>query len=216
MRSWRWLSLLVVCALLTACELDETLTIRSAGDGTYVVRIAVEKQFGEVLDKLKSESQEKGFTVVSQSETPDRKVLVLRRDFHNVSELSDENDTYALRISHPSRFKVSYALFVTTRASAASNGFQKRTMRITMPVSITTASSGTASGHTVEWDVTNGGSLQVDAAGVVLPYGINGDTAIASLLVLAAIVVLLVFRRRRTAPICGSCRSEEHTSELQS
>jgi len=201
----RRIALFAVCMLLVGCELDETIILRRGGDGTYTVRIAVEKQLGDVLDKIKTELQPKGYVIVSESETTDRKVLVVKREFRDVSELSDQTDTFSLRIDHPSRFKTAYWLSIASTANAASNGFQHRTMRITMPLSITNNSAVTVSGRTVEWDLTKGGTLAIEASGVVLPFGGSLELVAAVILGLAAIVLTLLFLRRGPAAKCTGC-----------
>jgi hypothetical protein len=195
----------VLCALLTACELEETITITEDGSGTYIARISVDKQFAEVVPDVKTRAQQRGFRIIEESETADRKLVVLQREFANIAEISDDTDAYTLFVARPSKFKRAYSLRIASRASAASNGFQKRIIRITLPVTLTSASAGTMSGRSIEWDATHGGVSEVQATGVVLPFGLT--PAILALLVLLALGATGSFlhRARKAVPVCPAC-----------
>lgn len=195
----------LLCIVLVACELEETITIKQDGSGTYVARIAIDKQFAEAVPDIKTRAQQRGFRVVEETETTDRRVLVIQRDFANIGEISDDTDIYALRLDQPSKFKRAYSLRIASRTSARSNGFQKRIMRVTFPVSVTSASSGSVKGRTVEWDATNGGTLEVEAAGIVLPLGLSVPVLVL-LILLGLGAAGLAHRRARTVlPACPAC-----------
>jgi hypothetical protein len=197
------LLLAVLCFWLVGCELEETLTLNADGSGTYTARILIDKQFAEALGDIKSKATSEGYRIVEESETPDRKVLVISKDFQNVSELSDRSDSYSLRIEQPSKWKRAYALDVATRSSAA-NGVQKRTLTIVFPMAVKSSTGGTVSGHEVRWDATTGGTLHVEAAGFLLPFGLTPIRAGFALAVLAS--ALLVFLRSRRGPqACAAC-----------
>jgi hypothetical protein len=202
----RFLFLAVLCALLVACELDENIVINRDGSGTYTARISVEKQFAGALTEIKSKAAEGHYTVVEESDTADRHVLVIRREFHDIAELNDRTDHYALRVDRASRFKTSYFLQMKSGGGGAFNGFQKRAVHITMPVGVTSATGATISGNRVEWDATNGGTLEVEASGVAMPFGLSPLIAVIVLALLA--VAFIVLRRRRVVVrTCSACQT---------
>ena len=197
------LLLAFLCFGLLGCELEETLTLNADGSGNYLARILIDKQFGEAVGNIKSKAIAEGYKIVEESETPDRKVLVIRKDFRDVSELSDKSDNYSLRIDQPSKWKRAYSLDFSTRSSTG-NGIQKRTLTVVLPMGVTSSSAGTVSGRSVSWDATQGGSLHVESSGYLLPFGMKPLHAGAILTVVAAALLLLLRSRRGPQP-CSSC-----------
>jgi hypothetical protein len=196
--------LVLLCFWLVGCELEETLTFNADGSGTYVARILIDKQFAGAVGDIKSKATSEGYRIVAESETPDRKVLVISKDFRDVSELSDKSDSYGLRRHEPSKWQRTYSLDFRTRSSTG-NGIQKRTMKVVFPMAITSSTTGTVTGHEVVWDATQGGSLHVEAAGVLLPFGLTPiRTSVA--VAVAGGALLLLLRRRRGPQACSSCR----------
>ncbi len=203
----RLLLLLGLCCLLTACDLDETVAVNSDGSGTYVARLSVEKQFADSIAGIKAQAQQRGYKV-EDSETPDRKILTMRRDFANVSELNDSNDTYTLQLESRAGLQKSYTLSLRINTSAWVNPIQKRMIHFTLPVPVISATNGTFSGRHVDWDCTNGGSLVIQAAGVPLPFGLT-PLLLAFLLVAVGIAAVAAVRARKKraspATVCANC-----------
>lgn len=192
-----------LCFWLIGCELEETLVLNADGSGTYSARILLPKEFAGAIGDLKAKATAEGFQVVEESETVDRKVLVIRKDFRDVSELNDNSNHYSLRVDQSSKWKRAYELSLDT-GSGSGDGIQKRTMTIVLPVAVTSATSGTVTGREVRWDATSGGSIHVAASGYLLPFGMTPlQTGIALAAVAAASLLFLRGRRPRTCPACG-------------
>jgi hypothetical protein len=202
----RLLVLLSITLLLISCEIEESLKINADGSGTYLVRISVEKQFGQALPEIKSKAQQRGFIVTEEPETADRKVVLLTKNFSNVSELNDDTDTFSLIKTDAGGLKRGYLLTIFSGTNVSANGWQKRTMRIVMPVAVLSASDGHTKDREVEWDSSRGGTLVVEAAGTPLPFGLT--LTAAGLMLLLLIVVSMGFRSRRLSDyrctVCGS------------
>lgn len=198
------LLLLLGCALL-ACEVEEDIRLNADGSGTYRAKVSVEKQYGEALSERKGEADKKGFRIVEQGETKTHTFVVMARDFADVAELNDDEDSYTLQIDRPSALKGSYRLTLGFESSAAESGFKRRT-RITMPVSIKQASVGTISGRSVDWDSSQGGTLSVEASGFVLPLTRSRRRIALGVIVLGVVAIGgLRWSRRARGPRCAKC-----------
>lgn len=200
----------VLSVLLVGCELEETLTFNADGSGTYLSRFTIYKQFASAIDELKAKVTAQGYTVVEESETAEAKILVFKKDFREVSELSADFDRISLSVEEPELWKRSYSLNFSVDSSAAS-GLQKRTIKVVFPVAITTASAGAVDGREVVWDGRGGGTFHVEAVGFILPFGITAVKAGVGLALLFAAVFVLV-RSRRRAPTCTSCGATDGVS----
>ena len=200
------LILSAACFLLTGCEIEENIVLNADGSGSYVARVAVEKEVGEAIGEVRSEAEKRGFRVVEEGETADRRFLVVRREFHDISELNDEKDSYGLSTERKGLLRRVFHLTLAFRSTPAENGFT-RTVKITMPTTISSASAGTVDGTSVEWDCSRPGTLQVEAAGLVLEprlqrAAILGGLAVG-LLVLAGILATR-WRRQARCRRCGA------------
>ncbi|MEA2162244.1 MAG: hypothetical protein QOK37_371 [Thermoanaerobaculia bacterium] len=199
------LVILAALILLTSCEIEEAVAIKSDGSGTYVARITIEKQFAAALPELKTKALQQGFRVTEEAGTAEGSVIVLAKDFQDVSQLSDDNDRYSLAKSEGDGFRHAYSLTISCRTNASANGWQKRVMRISMPVKINTASSGSVSGRHVEWDCSSGGTLVVDAAGILFPFGLTPVTGGVLTAVILLMVVMGIRTRRPARYRCTAC-----------
>jgi hypothetical protein len=197
----RLLVLFSLCCLLTACDLDETLTFNVDGGGTYVARLSVEKQFAEYMPKIAEDARQRGFKV-EESESPDRKILIMRRDFANVAELNDSKDTYSLLVERQAAFRRNYVLTVNINPAWV-NSIQNRTIHVSLPVSVLSTTNGTISGRRVDWDCRNGRSLVIRAAGIPMPFGLN--PALLALVLLGLIVAGAITLRKRRGPAAAVC-----------
>jgi hypothetical protein len=193
-----------LCLLLAACEVEEELKLNVDGSGTYRVRILVEKEVGEALQEIRKDAQARGFTVVEEGETANRKFVVVARDFKNVSELNDKDDTYALDIEQSSPFKRTYHLSLNFRGNPSASGFS-RSMEVSMPATVASTNVGTATGSTVRWDCSHPGTLEVQAAGLVLPLTSNQRKVVLAVLILGALLLVGVRVARWRPPSCRNC-----------
>lgn len=198
------IALSALCLLLAACEVEEELKLNADGSGTYRARILVEKEVGEALQEVRKDAPTRGFTVVEEGETANRKFVVVARDFKNVSELNDKDDTYALDVERSSPFKATYHLSLNFRSNPSASGFS-RNMQVSMPATVASTSAGTATGSTVRWDCSHAGTLDVQAAGLVLPLTSNQRKMALAVLVLGVLLLVGVRVARRKPQSCRNC-----------
>ena len=198
------LLLLFSCSVL-ACEVEESLILNADGSGTYRAKVSIEKEFGEALSNLRSEVDKKGYRVVEEGETKTHRFVVLARDFKDVAELNDDEDTYALQIDRPSPVKGVYRLTLTFDGNATESGFERRT-RVTMPAAVKQASVGQVSGRSVEWDSSHGGTMSIEASGFVVPLTKKQRWLALGVMAIGVVAIAaLRLRRRATGPRCAKC-----------
>lgn len=191
--------------VLGGCKVEEDLRIAGDGSGAYNARVTVSSEFAEALSKLRDEGPQKGFRIVDEGQEGGDRFLVVGKDFSEIGQLDDDEDSYTLEIERTSILRGTYRLTADLGANLAASGFE-RLLRVEMPVPITEASAGTVEGSTVVWDASAGGRLVVEAAGFALPVSRRERWAVWSLAALlpVALVAVRVRRRVRAAP-CGGC-----------
>jgi LppM domain/zinc-ribbon domain len=198
------IALSALCLLLAACEDEEEIKLNADGSGTYRARILVEKEVGDALQEVRKELQARGATVVEEGETENRKFIVVSRDFKSVSELNDKDDTYALAVERSGLLKAAYHLTLNFRDDPSSSGFS-RTVQVTMPADIENSTAGTVAGRTVRWDCSKPGTLDVQAAGMVLPLTGSRRALAVGVLLLGAMLLVGLRVARRKPRVCGTC-----------
>lgn len=197
-------SLAMLTLVLTGCKVEEEIHLRSDGSGTYKARVSVEEQFADVLDGLREKAREKGVDILEDDRADGQRYLVVGRSFQSLSELSDDSDHYAWVVERSGPWRATYRLRAELEGNLMMTGFD-RVLKVTMPVPIRTASGGEVSGRTVRWDCSKGGVLEVEAAGVRL-LGVGGPAMLGAVLVLAGLVALFLWLRRRSAKAhCQAC-----------
>lgn len=190
----------ILCLSVLGCELEETITLRADGSGTYIVKLLIDKTFGTgPVGDIKADARSRGFTVIEESETPTRHVLVISKEFADIEKLGD----YSVRIDQPSKWQRSYSLDMSAKP-ATLEGAQKRTLRVVFPVPVDSSTNGVVTGNEVVWDATNGGNLHVEASGLLLPYGLTRVQVALGLLAVFMVLALFI-RARRGDPVCDSC-----------
>jgi hypothetical protein len=200
------IALSALCLLLSACEVEEELELNADGSGTYRARILVEKEVGEALQEVRNDAQKRGFIVAEEGETANRKFIVVAREFQNVVELNDKDDTYALDVAQISPFKATYRLSLNFRSNPAASGFS-RSIQVSMPATVASTSAGTVTGSSVRWDCSQPGTLEVQAAGLVLPLTGSQRKLALGLLVFGALLLVgvrIARRKPRSCPNCGA------------
>jgi hypothetical protein len=177
-RSYQLISL-VALLLLSACEVEETIDLHADGSGTYRAKVSVSKDFGEALDKVKQEAGQHGLRVLEEGQTAEEKFVVVGREFSKVSDLGDKDDTYSLVVAREGLFRRSYRFEAILRQNVAASGFE-RVLRVRMPGSVDSSSSGQASSHMVEWPCSQGGQLDVVASGFAIQELSNLPAALSA------------------------------------
>jgi hypothetical protein len=187
---------LCVCAtlLLAACEIEDDLRLTSNGSGTYQMKISVEKQLTQALVELRKELEKEGYKIVQDGETPDRRFLIIRKAFKNVSELNDNNNHFEFHVIDGGFLQRKYR-FNATLGSAGGNF--KRQFTIRMPGDVTAASAGERRGNTVTWDCASGGAIALEASGLALPFDIPEQAGAIGIVLVIGFAALVVIHRRR-------------------
>lgn len=196
--------LFLICIGLLACELEEMITIRPDGSGTYRARLLIDKQFAEALPEIKAKAQAKGYRVTDEAGNPEKPGLLFEKNFKEISELNEDTNTYLLSIDRSNRLKIKYSLAVEVRTAAAASGFQKKTMRVRLPGKVVSATAGAIDGQVVTWDSTAGGRLAVEAARSALPFGVSA-LGLALIVLVVGILVAALLGRGRGATTCLGC-----------
>jgi hypothetical protein len=161
-------ALLVLLALLGGCQVEEELQLHADGSGSHRVKVSVPKDFGEALQALKQKAIGQHYHLVEEGQAGDSRFLVMARDFANVSELNDNEDTFALNIDAAGAFRRRYRLDVAYKGNAAVMNFE-RVLRVRMPAAVDTSTAGQVSSDRVEWSCSRGGQLRVVASGFAMP-----------------------------------------------
>lgn len=200
------LAVLVAVSFLVSCKVEEEIRITKDGSGTYQVRISVQEEYAEAISEVKQQAAAKGMQVVEEGSAAGERFVVFQRDFSEISELSDDEDSYALTIEQESAFRGSYRMALDFRSNPSEAGFE-RVVKITLPATIENSDGGTVTGRTVEWDCSRGGSLTVVSSGWALPAFSSSQKTAAAVVGIAglSLLVLLRIRRRKPATVCGSC-----------
>lgn len=187
---------LCVCAalLLTACEIEDDLRLTSNGSGIYQMKISVEKQLTQALVELRKELEKEGYKVVLDGETPDRRFLVIRKDFKSVSELNDNNNRFEFNVLDGGFLQRKYR-FNASLGSAGGNF--KRQFTIHMPGDVTMASAGERHGNSVTWDCASGGTITLEASGLSLPFAMPGQAGAMGTVLVVVLIALFVIHRRK-------------------
>jgi len=203
------LALAAVCLMLAACEVEEEIKLNADGSGTYRARILVEKEVGDALKEVRGDAEKRGFKVVEEGETANRKFVAIAREFQNIAELNDKEDTYQLEIDRSSFFKSSYHLTLNFGGNPSASGFS-RNVEVTMPAAVASTNVGTVTGKSVRWDCSHPGSLDVQAAGFALPLKGGQLRIILVVLVLGALLLVGIrIARRKPAPAPAQARCEK-------
>lgn len=199
------LALSVLCLIVSACEVEEEIKLNADGSGTYRARILVEKEVGDALKEVRGDAEKRGFKVVEEGETANRKFVVITRDFQNIAELNDKEDTYQLDVDRSSLFKSSYHLALNFGGNPSASGFS-RNVQVTMPATIASTNVGTVTGDSVRWDCSHPGNLDVQAAGFALPLKSGQRGIILGVLAIGALLLVgLRIARRKPAPAPVRC-----------
>lgn len=191
--------------LLFACAIEEELRINADGSGTYGVKLTVPKEMGSDFGDLRKSAAEEGFTVVEERETEQERVLVLRKDFTDISSLNDGNSRFELATSTAGWLEREYRF--RARLQAVGYGAFKRQITISMPGRIKASSQGEIDGSRVRWDASRGGSIEITARGYSIP--LSNRTLLLIALITAALAFLVVRRNRaaRVQAFCAICRT---------
>jgi hypothetical protein len=197
-RRSRRIRALVVCAmtlLLAACEIEDDLVIRADGSGTYRVRVSAEILASSIIDSVEARAEEAGFRIIDRGEAAGKKFIVVRKDFKDVAELRGEQSNFELTVDRPSLFRRRYRLRITV-ASVKSAQFDRR-FTITMPATVTATTAGVEDGSHVTWFCSNGGTIEITAAGFAMPEA-RVSVAIGAGVAFLAAFVFFVRRARRS------------------
>jgi hypothetical protein len=200
--------LALVLALLTAgCEIEEEIRLNPDGTGLYRAKVMLEKELVAMLPDLRRDYEKKGFRVVEQRETDNRHVIVVEREFKDLSEIGDEKNRYSFTTASANWLQRRYEFHASVPPADAMQGFSRQ-LTVALPGNVRRNTAGEVRGDTVVWDASKGGSLQVTSAGLAP----TASRWLAILLGVAGAVVLLaiglaVSRRRRSAPAlhCATC-----------
>lgn len=202
----RGFAMSAICLSLVACEVEEEIRLEADGTGSYRVKVMIEKEMGEVLSKLRSDAPRRGFTVVEEGETADRKFIVMARAFQDVAELNDDEDRYLLEVERSNPLTASYRLALDFGSNPSANGFS-RTLRVFMPARVRSASAGTIDGSAVSWDCSHPGQVEIRAAGFA-PTLIGKQRTVGVAVIAGGALLLAGLRlRRRRAASCSRCGS---------
>ena len=202
------LVVLVLALLVLSCEIEDQITIRRDGSGTYRVKMLVEKQLASALPEIRKKAAEEGFRILENGETETRHFLLMERDFKNVSEVGDARNPIHFKVTKAGWLRERYELTASLRSSAG-DGFSRQ-LTLALPGRIERSTAGEVRGNTIVWDCTKGGRLEATAVGFVLPPVLRWVAIFSAVIAAAAAVVmgilLLVLRRRPAAAVlCGTC-----------
>jgi len=188
----------VLAILLWSCAIEEDLRISGDGSGTYRIKVSMPKEFGDFGD-LRQKAESEAFHVEQQGETEKERFIVLRKDFTSVSSLSDNNNRFELAATEAGFLRREYRF----RATLQSVGFgsYKRHIVIAMPGGVKTATAGEVDGSRVSWDATNGGTIEIAAAGFYLPLSQSQRVSAAAVALAGAAFWAAKRRRQPGVPV---------------
>lgn len=193
---WFALAVVVMSLLFVACLIEEDLRINGDGSGTYRVRITVPKELGG-LGELRRESEKQGFTVLEEGSTEQENFIVVRKEFTDISSLSDSGNTFELTTTETGFLRRDYSL----RIRIGGGGFTgfKRRMVITMPAEVKSTTAGESSGNRITWE-NAAGSLEATASGLYVPLSRNQRMSLLAVAVLGLLLIVAVRRARTPVP----------------
>ncbi|HEY6141034.1 MAG TPA: hypothetical protein VI670_25030 [Thermoanaerobaculia bacterium] len=190
---------LAALLLLTACEMEDDLTLRADGSGSYRVKLLLPNELALALPEIRSKAIHDGFRVLEEGATADRKFVVLAREFKQVSELNESGHAFDFQ-SGDAGFLRREARF---HASISHTPAFKRVLTITLPGEVKSSTAGDVTGNRIRWDCSNGGSLDAVAVGFYLPLSTETkavSTIVVVLVLLAAVAVRLRRHVRQSIP----------------
>jgi hypothetical protein len=139
-------------AALAGCEIDERISIHPDGSAEVLVRTAIEDQWaGTVIPELKQKLPP-GWKVVEEKHEADRQILTIGRHLDQLSELSDQDQSFQLASRREGLFKKDYLL--TLRQLRGASFPVPFKVHISMPGSLGATSGTKLSGSEVEFDLT--------------------------------------------------------------
>jgi hypothetical protein len=193
--------------LLLACAVEEDLRLDFDGSGTYRVKVTIPKSLADGFGDLRKQAEKDGFVVAEEGETETDRFIVMRKEFTDVSSLNDDNSRFELTMTDRGLLRREYRF----RATLQSVGFgaYQRHFTLAMPCNVVSASEGTIDGSRVQWNASDGGTIEVIASGFFLPMSRNQRLLVLAVAMLG--VALLVFRRRtsvRPKAVCAACQTD--------
>lgn len=197
----------IAALLLLACDIEEDLQLDFDGSGTYRVRVTIPKNLADGFEDLRRQAEKDGFTVADEGTTETERFIVLRKTFADITALNDDHSRFELTIIRHGFLRRDYRF----RAKLQSVGFgaYQRNFAVTMPVNVTSTSSGEIDGPRVQWNARHGGTIEITASGFCIPLSRNQRVLVTMLVILG--VVLLVFARKRRRPAheaaCANCQN---------
>jgi hypothetical protein len=154
----------VLCALwllLGGCELEQALFIGSDGSGSCDIRICIDRNVAATLPDIRHKAETEGYHVVAEHGTASQHVLVVRKEFRNVTELDGDLGTFRLTVTRRGLLRRDYQLTAVLAPLAI-----ERQFTIMMPGRITSTSAGTVDGSRLQWRTRGGGTLQVATSAI--------------------------------------------------
>lgn len=201
----RVLGAVAVLVSAMACKSEENLRLWGDGSGGLEIRLTIENDAASALDEARRELERRGFTISRQTVNLGQTAIHATRRFSTVEELNEAPDSFRLEVERNGPLRRTFRFHHVSGSQPSQVGFS-RVVKVTFPVPVRSASSGTIAGRSVVWDGSSGGSLSVEASGYALPFGRS-----QSLLFWAASVSLLlglvVAAKLRSVPPrrCGNC-----------
>jgi hypothetical protein len=195
-----------VALLTVACEIDEDLVVNANGSGSYRIKVTIPKSLTEGFAGLRQQAEKDGFTV-DEGTTKTTRYAILRKKFDDLKLLNDDNNHFELTIDKQGLLRRDYRLRVTLEPIAF--GAYQRQFTITMPTTITSASAGEIDGSRVRWNASRGGTIEIAASGLVVPWSRNQGLLVIALSILVVSLFLFTRRRQESAQkaSCASCQT---------
>lgn len=161
---------LVLITLSSCLEVKQQININKDGSGDARLEVAVQDVWApQVVPKLKSDMP-KGWNVIEEKAKEGKQVIVLERKFKDISELNDDETSYAFSSERKGFMKKSYAIEVKyLKSSDMPFPYE---VAIKTPGSIEETNGQKISSGEVKWGLQGlrrGTELTVKSSGIAMP-----------------------------------------------
>lgn len=165
------LLLLCLSLLLSSClEVKQSININKDGSGDARIEVAVQQEWASmVIPKLKSDIP-KGWTIDEEKQKNGRQVIVISRNFKDISELNDTESQYSLSSERKGFLKKSYILEVKQLKSSDMPFPYEVTIKV--PGSIDETDGTKVSSGEVKWTLQGlkkGKALSAKSSALAIP-----------------------------------------------
>lgn len=172
------ISLCGLMMLIVACDLKHELRMSGNGSGTYTIRITMDRSLMETVPDVQRNAESRGFRVMASGQTATSCFIVIRKTFHDISELNVDDAHFTFHVAedrHP--FWRRYHLTATLPPLQG----VLHQVTITMPGKVSMSTAGSIIGNGVRWNC-RGGAIAIDAAGIYCPdsFAIMSITALVA------------------------------------